>query len=89
MGWASELSENAIIIHVDYDLPNLQQGAFFVIPSGIDCAEGRVFRLVKMSTGMIYPASTTCELVPEYADTFSDAQYNYDNTSFNLLNEGN
>ena len=84
MGWASELSENAIIIHVDYDLPNLQQG---VIPSG--SAEGRVFRLVKMSTGMIYPASTTCELVPEYADTFSDAQYNYDNTSFNLLNEGN
>lgn len=87
MGWASELQENASIIHVPYDLKGLQQGAIFLIPSGIDHARGRVFRVTKLKTGIIYPASITCELVPEYEDNFSNAQYNYKHSSFNLLNE--
>ena len=46
MGWVSELQEEASIIHVPYGLPGLQQGALFIIPSGLDYTEGRVFRLV-------------------------------------------
>ena len=38
MGWVSELQEGASIIHVPYDLPKLQQGALFIVPSGLDCA---------------------------------------------------
>ena len=33
MGWVSELQDNSSLIHVDYDLEGLQQGALFIIPS--------------------------------------------------------
>ena len=83
----SELQENSSIIHVDYDLPGLQQGAMFVIPSGLDNAKGRLFRLVRMTNSIVYPASITCEIVPEYIDNFlPETNYDYERTSFNLLN---
>ena len=68
MGWVTELQENSSIIHVPYDLPNLQVGALFIIPSGIDKAEGRVFRVISMQNIMVYPASIACEIAPEYED---------------------
>lgn len=68
MGWVSELNTDAVIIHVPYDLHDLQRGALFIIPGGIDNSKGRVFRVNTMQTTMIYPASITCELVPEYED---------------------
>lgn len=87
MGWVSELQENSSIIHVDYDLPGLQQGAMFVIPSGIDKATGRLFRLVRITNSIVYPASVSCEIVPEYLDNFlPESGYDYERTSFNLLN---
>ena len=86
IGWVSELQESASIIHVPYDLPKLQQGALFIIPSGIDCATGRLFRVGKLTNGIIYPASMTCEIVPEYENTFENNQMDYTKTDFNLLN---
>lgn len=68
-GWVAELQENSSMIHVPYDLPGLQVGALFTVPSGIDHAEGRVFRVISMQNIMIYPASITCEIAPEYEDT--------------------
>lgn len=70
MGWVSELNENSSFIHVDYDLEGLQQGGIFIVPSGLDHGKGRIFRIVRMSTGIVYPASVTCEIVPEYIDNF-------------------
>ena len=70
IGWVSELNENSSFIHVDYDLPGLQQGALFIVPSGLDDGKGRLFRVVKMVTEIVYPASITCEIVPEYEDDF-------------------
>lgn len=87
IGWIAELQEGASIIHVPYDLKGLQQGALFIIPSGLDNAKGRLFRVTKLTNGIIYPSSITCELVPEYENTFSIAQYNYKRSSFNLLND--
>lgn len=87
IGWISELDESASIIHVPYDLKGLQQGALFIVPSGLDCASGRLFRVTKLSNIMIYPASMTCQIVPEYEDTFSKSQFEYKHSSFNLLNE--
>lgn len=78
MGWVSELDENSSFIHVDYDLPNLQQGGMFIVPSGLDNGAGRLFRIVKMATSMVYPASITCELVPEYVNNFEDVAYGLD-----------
>lgn len=68
MGWVAELQENSSIIHVPYDLPGIQVGALFIIPSGIDGAQGRVFRVISMQNIMVYPASIACEVAPEYED---------------------
>lgn len=87
LGWAAELQENASLIHVPYDLEGLQQGAIFLIPSALDHTRGRVFRVSKLSTIMIYPASITCEIVPEYEDTYTDALDTFQHSSFNLLNQ--
>jgi hypothetical protein len=65
-GWVAELQEGSSIIHVPYDLPNLQVGALFEVPSGLDKGEGRVFRVISMSNIMIYPASIACEIALEY-----------------------
>ena len=53
LGWMSELQEDASIIHVPYDLEGLQQGALFIIPSGLDNSKGRLFRVVKISNIMV------------------------------------
>ena len=88
MGWVAELQENASIIDVEYDLSGLQVGALFVVPSGLDCAQGRLFRVVGMQNSIIYPSAISCEIVPEYEDTYSDNQNDYKHSSFNLSKEG-
>lgn len=89
LGWNSELVESAALIHVPYDLPDLQIGALFTIPSAYDNTKGRTFRVTKLSAIMIFPASITCEIVPEYESTMSQAETMlFNNTDFNLLNEG-
>ena len=88
MGWVAELQQNSSFIHVPYDLPELQQGALFIVPSGIDNAKGRLFRVVSMSTSMVYPASITCEIVPEYENTYvPETNDDYVHSTDNLLNE--
>ena len=85
MGWVSELQESASIIHVPYDLPGIQFGALFFIPSGLDNAPNRLFRVTKMMNSIIYPASISCEIVPEFENTFVPEQHDYTHSSFNLL----
>jgi len=88
IGWVAELQDGAALIDVDYDLPNLQQGALFIIPGGIDNSQGRLFRVVSMSNSMVYPSSITCEIVPEYEDTLSSSEVNdYRTSDFNLISE--
>ena len=87
MGWVSELQEDASIISVPYDTPNLQVGALFDSPSGIDGAGSRLFRVVSMSNIMLYPASISCEIVPEFADTFEQDLHNHTKNSFNILRQ--
>ena len=87
MGWISELQENASIIHIPYDTPYIQQGALFEIPSGIDNAPNRLFRVSQLSNIMIYPASIACEIVPEYENTYQESQNDFKQSSFNLLKE--
>ena len=65
-GWVAELQEGSSIIHVPYDLPELQVGALFEVPSGLDTGRGRLFRVVSLSNIMIYPASIACEIALEY-----------------------
>ena len=87
MGWVSELQENASIIHVPYDLPAIQKGALFFIPSGLDNAPSKLFRVTKLTNSIVYPASISCEIVPEYLNTFKMEQHDHTHSNFNLLGE--
>jgi hypothetical protein len=69
MGWVAELQEGSSIIHVPYDLEHLQVGCLFEVPSGLDDAKPRLFRVISMQNIMVYPASIACEIAPEYIDT--------------------
>ena len=88
LGWNSERQEDASLISVPYDLPHLQAGSIFAIPSGLDNAQPRLFRVVEMSTIMLYPSSITCKIVPEWENNMHESQIiNYKSQDFNLLRE--
>lgn len=87
IGWVAELQQDSSLIDVPYDTPDLQQGALFFLPGGLDCAESRLFRVVSMRNSMVYPTAITCELVPEFQDNFVSDSYNFKNADFNLLTE--
>ena len=40
-----------------------------------------------MSNIMVYPSSITCQVVPEFENTFQPEQYDYQKSSFNVLKE--
>ena len=86
MGWVTELQEGSSMIHVPYDLKDLEVGALFEIPSGLDNAKPRRFRVISMQNIMIYPASIACEIAPEYES--SDEKVltrDFSTTNFNVL----
>jgi hypothetical protein len=86
MGWVAELQEGSSIIHVPYDLEGLQAGALFEIPSGLDNAKSRLFRVISMQNIMIYPASIACEIALEYEDSDEITLTNdFTKTNFTVL----
>lgn len=87
IGWAAELQEGSSIIHVPYDLHDLQQGALFYIPGGLDDSSYRLFRVVKLTNIAVYPASIACEIVPEYENVSPpDAINDFSTRNFTLIN---
>lgn len=86
LGWNAELTPDASVISVPYDLEGLQQGSLFYIPSAFDNTTERLFRVVELSSIMIYPASLTCKIVPEYETTFANNLFDHKRNSLNLLN---
>ena len=87
LGWNAELDTSAALISVPYDLAGLQKGSLFYIPSAFDNTSERLFRVTELSSIMIYPASITCQLVPEYENTFSPNLFDHKRNSFNLLRD--
>lgn len=86
MGWVSELQEGSCMIHVPYDLPHLEVGAIFIVPSGLDDGKGRAFRVISMENIMVYPASITCEIAPEYDSTATKAETeDFSKSNFTVL----
>jgi len=85
MGWNSELQEERSIIHVPYDLEGLQVGSLFIVPSGIDNTQGRLFRVIRMSTISVYPASVSCEIGPIWESDFEKSQLSHVDNDFSLL----
>lgn len=88
LGWNAEREETTPVIHVPYDIPNLEAGCLFEIPSGLDNAKARVFKVIDMSTIAIYPASIACKLGPMLKSEVEPSQIqDFQKTDFNVLNE--
>lgn len=85
VGWVSELQEDSSMIHVAYDTKNIQRGSLIIVPSGLDSATGRLFKVNKLSNIMVYPASIAVEIVPEYESNYYNPKTNYERTSLPLL----
>ena len=86
LGWNAELTENELIANLPYDTPDIQVGCLLLIPSGLDGAPPRLFRISKMANSMIYPSSILCECVPEmYDSTPKNEVEDFRDSSFNVL----
>lgn len=88
LGWNAERDNNPPTIHVPYDLPGIQAGALFIIPSAFDNTKGRVFKVTDMHASQVYPACISCVLGPVMESEFETSQTrDFQKTDFNLLNE--
>ena len=86
MGWNAELQDNPIVLHVPYDLKGLQAGSLFIIPSGLDNAPPRIFRVIQLSNIAVYPASISCELGTEWHNNSPKSEtVDFSKSNFNLL----
>ena len=85
LGWNTDREETFSIIHLPYDLQGLQVGALVAVPSNIDNGKARIFRIIDMSSIMVYPASIACKIAPQYKNEFSKSQLNHKHDDFNLL----
>ena len=68
LGWTTELDQSQPLIHVDFDLKGLQIGACFNIEDPLRPGKGRLFRVTKLSVGIIYPMCVTCQIVAILGD---------------------
>ena len=87
LGWVTELEEQEAIIHVAYDTFKLQVGSIFIMPSAYDNTEGRIFRVLDISSIAIYPSSVTCKIGPLWKSTFEKTLLNHTDNNFSLLAE--
>ena len=87
LGWVAELDAQASLIEVPYDLEGIQAGALFIIPSGIDNAKGRVFKVNSMENISVFPSSIICEIAPVYEDSFDRGQMQHSDNDMNLLSD--
>ena len=86
LGWVSELTDTPPIIHLPYDLPNIQVGGLVIVPSGVDNTQGRVFRIIDMDlSSMLYPSTVVCKLAPEYKSSMEKQDLNHKDNNFNIL----
>lgn len=87
LGWVAEGETDTQLITVAYDLPDLEVGALFTLPSAIDGAKGRAFRVIRMSTISVFPASITCEVGLEYDTDFETSKIE-NPSSYKYLSDG-
>lgn len=85
LGWNSELVDSNPVIHVPYNLKGLQIGSLFIIPNPLNREQGRVFKVIEMSTIAIYPASVSCIIGPLLVNNSEKAEHDYTKSNFNLI----
>lgn len=86
--WNSQLQDEASLVHIPYNTENLMLNGRVIMPSPYDASKGDVFRIVEMSAvSAIYPDAISCAIVPVWADKFDKSQFDYTNSTLNLLFE--
>ena len=89
IGWVAELNESSSLIEVPYNLKDLQVGSLFIVPSGLDDAKGRVFKVISMTNAAVYPVSITCEIAPVYETTIDKETRQHIDNNMNILLDNN
>ena len=87
LGWVTEADSTQPIIHVDFDLPGIEVGCLFNIKDPLRRDSGRMFRITKMSAGILYPATLTCQIVAIVGDDIEETTDPYDGNSSIFLNK--
>lgn len=87
LGWVTELDKEQPIVHVEYNLPGLTRGAVFKIKDPMSLTDGRLFRVTKMSLGILYPASIACQIVAVLGKEPEETLHPYDGPKSIFLNK--
>lgn len=87
LGWVTELDKEQPIVHVEYNLPGISRGCVFKIKDPISLTDGRLFRITKMSTGILYPASISCQLIAVLGEEPEETLKPYDGSKSIFLNK--
>lgn len=64
LGWVTELDPGASIINVAFDTPGIAFDALYEIKDPLQPDGGRMFRVTKLQTGILYPVNIACQVVP-------------------------
>lgn len=85
-GWFSEdkKDDTPYIAHVSFDLPYLQKGCLFWVPSGATGVH-KPFRVEDISTVIEFPASLTVKLAPYIQDKNHSSVDSYQSSNTNYL----
>lgn len=87
LGWLTELNgDTQPIVHVSYNLPGLSVGCVFEVKDPLAIDQGRLFRVTKMSVGIIFPAFVTCQLVAVIGSEPTETLTPYDGPQTAFLN---
>lgn len=87
LGWNTEALDSCPIMHVPYDLPDLQRGCVFVIQSGVDSSEVRLFKVLELENDAIYPYAMACKLGPILKSDFDRSKLDHTNNNFSVFKD--
>ena len=87
LGWNTEALETCPILHVPYDLPNLERGCMFIIQSGVDSNVGRVFKVLEFKNDAMYPYALAVKLGPVIASDFDRTKMDHSDNDFSVFKD--
>ena len=64
LGWVTELDQQASLVNILFTTPGIAVGCLFNIKDPLTPDSGRLFRVTKLQTGILYPSYVTCQIVP-------------------------
>lgn len=87
LGWVSEdKSDKPYLIQAPFDIPNLQKGCLFILPSPEPLSESRVFKVVDIQVDQVMPDSWYCHVAPKLEEQYAiKTEEDYKDQSYSFL----